>query len=62
MLSGIWESHWAERRMLEMMCGVQLTDRVSKKELSGRFGQQEKTIKIVRQGSLKSYFASMGLY
>ena len=41
----------AEKRMLRMMCGVQLADGVSTKKLMVRLGLDSTTIEVVRQGS-----------
>ena len=43
----------AEKRMLGMMCEVQLADGVSTKELMVRLGLDSTTIEVVRQGSLR---------
>ena len=43
----------AEKRMLRMMCGVQLTDGVSTKELMIRLGLDSMIVEVVRQGSLR---------
>ena len=43
----------AEKRMLRMMCGVQLADGVSTKELMVRLGLDNTIVEVVRQGSLR---------
>ena len=43
----------AEKRMLRMMCGVQLADGVSTKELMIRLGLDSTIVEVVRQGSLR---------
>ena len=43
----------AEKWMLRMMCGVQLADGVSTKELMVRLGLDSTIVKVVRQGSLR---------
>ena len=43
----------AEKRMLRMMCGVQLADGVSTKKLMVRLGLDSTIVKVVRQGSLR---------
>ena len=42
-----------EKRMLRMMCGVQLADGVSTKELMVRLGLDNTIVEMVRQGSLR---------
>ena len=43
----------AEKRMLRMMCGVQLADGVSTKKLMVRLGLDSTIVEVVRQGSLR---------
>ena len=43
----------AEKRMLRMMCGVQLADGVSTKELMVRLGLDSTIVEVARQGSLR---------
>ena len=43
----------AEKRMLRLMCGVQLADGVSTTKLMGRLGLDDNIIEVVRQGSLR---------
>ena len=43
----------AEKRMLRMLCGVQLADGVSTKELMVRLGLDCTIVEVVRQGSLR---------
>ena len=43
----------AEKRMLRMMCGVQLADGVSTKGLMVRLGLDSTIVEVVRQGSLR---------
>ena len=43
----------AEKRMLRLMCGVQLADGVSTTELMVRLGLDNNIIEVVRQGSLR---------
>ena len=43
----------AEKRMLRMMCDVQLADGVSTKELMVRLGLDRSIVEVVRQGSLR---------
>ena len=43
----------AEKRMLRMMCGVQLADGVNTKELMVRLGLDNTIIDMVRHGSLR---------
>ena len=43
----------AEKRMLRMMCGVQLADGVSSKKLMVRLGLDCTIVEVVRQGSLR---------
>ena len=43
----------AEKWMLRMMCGVQLTDGVSTKKLMVRLGLDNNIIEVVRQESLR---------
>ena len=43
----------AEKRMLRMMCGVQLADGVNTKELMVRLGLDNTIVEMVRQGSLR---------
>ena len=43
----------AEKRMHRMMCGVQLADGVSTKELMVRLGLDCTIVEVVRQGSLR---------
>ena len=43
----------AEKRTLRMMCGVQLADGVSTKELMVRLGLDSTIVEVVRQGSLR---------
>ena len=43
----------AEKRMLRMMCGVQLADGASKKEFMVRLGLDKTVMEVVRQGSLR---------
>ena len=43
----------AEKRMLRMMCGVQLADDVNTKELMVRLGLDCTIVEVVRQGSLR---------
>ena len=43
----------AEKRMLRMMCDVQLADGVSTKELMVRLGLDCTIVEVVRQGSLR---------
>ena len=43
----------AKKRMLRMMCGVQLADGVNTKELMVRLGLDTNIIEVVRQGSLR---------
>ena len=43
----------AEKRMLRMICGVQLADGVSTKELMVRLGLDNMIVEVVRQGSLR---------
>ena len=43
----------AEKRMLRMMCGVQLADGVSTKELMVKLGLNSTIVEVVRQGSLR---------
>ena len=43
----------AEKRMLRMMCGVQLDDGVSTKELMVKLGLDCTIVEVVRQGSLR---------
>ena len=43
----------AEKRMLRIMCGVQLVDDVSTRELMVRLGSDNNIIEVVRQGSLR---------
>ena len=43
----------AIKRTLRMMCGVQLADDVSIKELMVRFGLDGTIVEVVRQGSLR---------
>ena len=43
----------AEKRMLRMMCGVQLANGVSTKELMVRLGLDKTIFEVVRQGSLR---------
>ena len=42
-----------EKRMLRMMCGVQLADGVSTKELMVRLGLDSTIVEVVKQGSLR---------
>ena len=43
----------AEKRMLRMMCGVQLADGVSTEELMARLGLDCRIVEVVRQGCLR---------
>ena len=43
----------AEKRMLRMMCGVQLGDGMSTKKLMVRLGLDSTIVEVVRQGSLR---------
>ena len=43
----------AEKRMLRIMCGVQLAGGVSTKELMVRLGSDSTIVEVVRQGSLR---------
>ena len=43
----------AEKRMLRMMCGVQLADGVSSKELMVRLGLDSTIVEMVKQGSFR---------
>ena len=43
----------AEKRMLRMMCGVQLADGVSTKKLMVRLGLDSTIVEVARQGSLR---------
>ena len=43
----------AEKRMLRMMCGVQLADGVSTKKLMVRLELDSTIVEVVRQGSLR---------
>ena len=43
----------AEKRMLRMMCGVQLADGVNIKKLMVRLGLNDTIVKMGKQGSLR---------
>ena len=43
----------AEKQMLQRICGVQLTEDVSTKELMIRLGLVSMIVEVVRQGSLR---------
>ena len=43
----------AKKRMLRMMCGVQLADGVNTKELMVRLGLDSNLVEMGRQGSLR---------